>query len=1157
MKKYLTFVLLAALLAALPFFSTHAVLGLDTYFHLARIEGIAQGLASCDFPVRIHPFQMNGYGDPVGLFYPDLFLYLPALLRLAGVPVQIASNIYGILIHIATGLLSLLAFTRLTRSARTGAIATVFYLGSLYRLTVAYPRTGLGELTAMAFLPLALSALILIMRRGKQRAWPLLVIGTTGVLQSHIITSLLLALASLGILAASLPRLKARAIRLALGKSLLFIILLNAWFYAPFLWAMKHIPIHQTAAFATALQDTALSLGNLWTLQGLVGFPTLLILLAGVLALLHREMTNAAPAQLQLRSLRLPLFALLLLLATTRLFPWAAIGHIPLLGSLLSAMQSPLRLASFLAIAASLLAAMSIAALRSAAGSTRVRRLLCLLPLLCLLSNLASLKDLPMTFDNGKQTLAIDWSIRHDTFAREDLRGANILRHADRTYLDYLPPAVTAAQAGNAVPAIPDTAENFHRNGTHLSFDTKNDSQWITLPLFYLPGWEASAHGGSSTTIHLLLETRASADGLLQVHPSPYGSQHIDIHYLGRSWFHTADLISLASLILFCLLAPARLPALLTRQLPAADSPLYPCLLGGITLLVSLPLLSHHIFMGHDILFHLARIEGIAASLAGGQFPVRLQGFQLAGYGYPAGYFYPDLLLYLPALLRLAGLPLGLAYNLLCLSLNIITALLSAIAFTRISGSRRTGCIAASVYLLTLYRLVDLYSRAALGEAAALAFLPLALISLHLLLRRPRETRRHTVGLIIGATGVLMSHILTSLLLTGAGILILLINLPHLHTIRHKDRRTILKGLLSAIFATLLLNIWFYAPFVSMYHRISFNMQIMAQGAQDFHLGMAAFTPAAMRTTQGFLGLPLLSVLLLLPIAAIGVLRHRPPLLSLCSNRSLIVLLAIPCLTLLMTTDLFPWEALQQIPPLVHLNVLQFPYRLMALGILPLALIAGSLIERLSSASRAPIPTLILCLGLLLASDTILLQQMKTDHPSKIFAITIDFGCYKDRLSDTSGRGVLTDYDWTFLDYAYPDITYETLIGKSLDSFETLEHSRTLLPHTITTDRDDAAINIIEKRGTTLRFTSDTHAPCTAVLPLFSYPDYLIQDETGAILPHGVTDHHRLTVTLPAGSHTITCRYREPAPYRHAELISLATLLLLLILWKRHRTCEK
>ena len=1149
MKKYLTFVLLAALIIALPFFSTHAVLGFDTYFHLARIEGIAEGIASGDFPVRIHAYQLNGYGDPVGLFYPDLFLYLPALLRLAGVPVQIASNIYGILIHIATGLLSLLAFTRLTRSARTGAIAAVLYLGSLYRLTVAYPRTGLGELTAMAFLPLALSALILIVRRGEHRAWPLLVIGATGVLESHILTSLLLILAALGILISSLPRLVERETALSLGKALLATILLNLWFFAPFLWALRHIPIHQTEAFRTLLADTALSLDNLLTLQCLIGWPILALLgAAAALALLRKSR--------QLRPCLLPLLgATLLLLMTTRAFPWGQVAAIPLLGPLLASLQSPMRLASLLTLLIAIPAARSIEYLADTVAPGR-KALIPALLLLCLAGNLLSLHHLPMTFDNGRQALAIDWSIRHDTFAREDLRGANILRHADRTYLDYLPPAITAAQAGNAVPAIPDTAENFHRNGTHLSFDTKNGSQWITLPLFYLPGWEASAHGGSSTTIHLLLETRASADGLLQVRPSPYGSQHIDIHYLGRSWFHTADLISLASLILFCLLAPARLPALLTRQLPAADSPLYPCLLGGITLLVSLPLLSHHIFMGHDILFHLARIEGIAASLAGGQFPVRLQGFQLAGYGYPAGYFYPDLLLYLPALLRLAGLPLGLAYNLLCLSLNIITALLSAIAFTRISGSRCTGCLAASVYLLTLYRLVDLYSRAALGEATALAFLPLALISLHLLLRRPRETRRHTVGLIIGATGVLMSHILTSLLLTGAGILILLINLPHLHTIRHKDRRTILKGLLSAIFATLLLNIWFYAPFVSMYHRISFNMQIMAQGAQDFHLGMAAFTPAAMRTIQGFLGLPLLSVLLLLPIAAIGVLRHRPPLLSLCSNRSLIVLLAIPCLTLLMTTDLFPWEALQQIPPLVHLNVLQFPYRLMALGILPLALIAGSLIERLSSASRAPIPTLILCLGLLLASDTILLQQMKTDHPNKIFA-TIDFGCYKDRLSDTSGRGVLTDYDWTFLDYAYPDITYETLIGKSLDSFETLEHSRTLLPHTITTDRDDAAINIIEKRGTTLRFTSDTHAPCTAVLPLFSYPDYLIQDETGAVLPHGVTDHHRLTVTLPAGSHTITCHYREPAPYRHAELISLATLLLLLILWKRHRTCEK
>lgn len=39
------------------------------------------------------------------------------------------------------------------------------------------------------------------------------------------------------------------------------------------------------------------------------------------------------------------------------------------------------------------------------------------------------------------------------------------------------------------------------------------------------------------------------------------------------------------------------------------------------TLAASLPLCSESFIEGHDILFHLLRIEGIAASLAGGDFP--------------------------------------------------------------------------------------------------------------------------------------------------------------------------------------------------------------------------------------------------------------------------------------------------------------------------------------------------------------------------------------------------------------------------------------------------------------------------------------------------------------------------------------------------------
>lgn len=923
---------------------------------------------------------------------------------------------------------------------------------------------------------------------------------------------------------------------------------------------MKHIPIHQTAALATALQDTALSLGNLWTLQGLVGFPTLLLLLAGILALLHRKMTNAAPAQLQLRSLRLPLFALLLLLATTRLFPWAAIGHIPLLGSLLSAMQSPLRLASFLAIATSLLTARYLLHLSDAASSLHIRRLLLLLPLLCLAWNLASLRDLTMTFANGKQSLTVDWSIRHDTLPAEERTGARILTHQDHTYLDYLPPIIQEPRpAFSPAPAQGVVPDSFTRHGTHLSFDISDDDKWIALPLHAFPGWEpvATIDKKEVPAGHQLLETRSTPDGLLEIHPIPYGRQHIDIRYLGRSWFHSVDLLSLFSLLLFLLCAPQRLPSPLQKKLPAPDSRFYPCLLASITLLVSLPLLSHHVFLGHDIMFHTARIEGIAESLAGGQFPVRLQGFQLAGYGYPAGYFYPDLLLYPAALLRLAGLPLGLAYNLTCLLVNLLTACLSALAFTRLTGSRRSGCIAAAVYTLTLYRLIDLYSRAALGEATALAFLPLALISLHLLLHQPQETRRHAAGLILGATGVLSSHIISTVMLAGTALLLLLYAIPSLCQRPHQEKKNILKGLSRATLLTLLLNLWFYAPFYSMYHRIPFTIKdVTSSVSATYHLSISAFRPQALCTMQGLLGWPVLVLLIAAMALALSAwLRHKPSLLPGCSHRQEFLIILLPILTLFMISTLFPWDFIQSLPLLGHLSVLQFPFRLLSLGIVPLALILSALILHVAQISRTPCVLLVLGLLLLTANDGVLLSEMKVKSANQIFSeLTLYFDCYKDHLQDTSGRGIITGEDWHYLDYAYPDITYEKLIGNSLRSSEDLETSRTILSTDIETDTSAAKKTIVKKRGTTLIFTSESAAPYTATLPLFTYPNYRITDETGTPLPHGEGSLRRLTVQIPAGSHTITCRYEEPAPYRHAGLISLITLALLLLWYQRSKS---
>ena len=79
-KKYTVCYLVIILMASIPLFNNYLIRGHDIYFHLMRIEGLAQGLGAGEFPVRIQPAWYDGYGYAVSVFYSDLFLYPAALL---------------------------------------------------------------------------------------------------------------------------------------------------------------------------------------------------------------------------------------------------------------------------------------------------------------------------------------------------------------------------------------------------------------------------------------------------------------------------------------------------------------------------------------------------------------------------------------------------------------------------------------------------------------------------------------------------------------------------------------------------------------------------------------------------------------------------------------------------------------------------------------------------------------------------------------------------------------------------------------------------------------------------------------------------------------------------------------------------------------------
>ena len=156
-------------------------------------------------------------------------------------------------------------------------------------------------------------------------------------------------------------------------------------------------------------------------------------------------------------------------------------------------------------------------------------------------------------------------------------------------------------------------------------------------------------------------------------------------------------------------------------------------MLGGILFIVSLPEMISGFYDGHDMAFHLLRIEGIAQELKNGSFPARIHSLSLYGYGYPVSIFYGDILLYLPAMLRIVGVPVMSAYKVYILFINVLTMLISYFSFSKMFKNRNVAVLGTLIYVTSPYRMLDVYIRAAVGEYTAMMAYPLIALALYLI----------------------------------------------------------------------------------------------------------------------------------------------------------------------------------------------------------------------------------------------------------------------------------------------------------------------------------------------------------------------------------------------------------------------------------------
>lgn len=154
-KQMIVFILMMiVLLVSLPAFLEYCFDLSSLEYQLLRIEGLKEGILKGNFPIRIQPNWLNNYGYAVSIFESDLFLLVPAFLRIIGFDVQTTYHIFLILINILTTLISYYYFNMIFKNRVCGILGSMLFVFSPYRIFLLYVSNEIGEVIAISFLPM-------------------------------------------------------------------------------------------------------------------------------------------------------------------------------------------------------------------------------------------------------------------------------------------------------------------------------------------------------------------------------------------------------------------------------------------------------------------------------------------------------------------------------------------------------------------------------------------------------------------------------------------------------------------------------------------------------------------------------------------------------------------------------------------------------------------------------------------------------------------------------------------------------------------------------------------------------------------------------------------------------------------------------------------
>jgi len=538
----------------------------------------------------------------------------------------------------------------------------------------------------------------------------------------------------------------------------------------------------------------------------------------------------------------------------------------------------------------------------------------------------------------------------------------------------------------------------------------------------------------------------------------------------------------------------------------------------GTALVASIPLFINGILVGHDIDFHLVRIESIAEGLKNGYFPVKMNPVFNDGYGYPSSIYYGDLLLYIPATLRLIGFSITSSYKAFVFFLNLCVAALAYYCGKEMFKKNINAYVFTMIYTLSTYRLSCLYVREAVGEYIANCFLLLIMLSIwNIYTQDVKELRfkNNTITLALGMTGLIYHHVLS----TQMAIIVLVVLALSLYQMTFKKERLLV--IIKAAIISFLLCLAYIIPFIEYYTTV--DTMLDDEYASSYIQNRGVYISdyfAFFKNVSGKMSVDVGDRMQITPglVLMLGLVGGIILVLKRKATKRIIVMTVGSLICLFVASNMFPWNAIYDIPGIGQFLVqVQYPSRYVGMSICFMSILFVLVIEHVITEHigdelywKYSMMLVLFMTVIFVSSLESSAEQMKPYDTAnlKLYTNNAEFGH-----GDTGYLLDNSDTDKDIFDYA--------VYGKNINN--ALIQSESGLKMEIWVDAgDDAYLEV----------------------PRFNYPYFKVTDSNGKSLHLFKGSNNKIRVKFDkAYTGDIILDFVEPLHWRIAEIVSLLTIV--------------